>query len=291
MDIYKIIEENVLSQLENGLIPWRQCYNVRSGGMAFSHSTGLVYSALNQMLLQAPGEYWTFNQAAQNGYSIRKGSKAKKIVFWKVLQYEKEDDGKAKSIPFLKWHNVFHESDIEGLPPRDLGIPQEERNRKNSESIELADKVVAEYLAATGIPLVTYDRIPCFSNGSKTIYMPEKCQFSSLHEYYAALFHEMVHSTKVKIERKMSYAREELIAEIGAAYLCGFCNIAQEDVVKNQSSYCAHWLMEIRSGGIKDLIVASSRAEQAVKLILGDKAKEIFGDAPEDKDVGQKESK
>lgn len=290
MDIYKIIEENVISQLSNGLVPWRKCYEVRCGGMAFSHSTGLVYSTLNQFLLQAPGEYWTFNQARQNGYNVRKGCKAKKIVFWKVLQYEKENDEKARSIPFLKWHNVFHESDIEGLPPRDLGIPAEERERKNTESIELADKVVTEYLRATEIPLVTYDRIPCYSNGSKTIYMPEKCQFTSLQEYYAALFHEMVHSTKVSIERNMSYAREELIAEIGAAYLCGFCNIAQEEVVKNQSSYCAHWLKEIRNGSIKDLIVASSRAEQAVKFILGDKAKEIFGDDAKDKDVEQKEN-
>lgn len=290
MDIYKIIEENVMSQLQNGLVPWRKCYEVRCAGMAFSHSTGLVYSTLNQFLLQSPGEYWTFNQARQNGYSVRKGCKAKKIVFWKVLQYEQENDDKARSIPFLKWHNVFHESDIEGLPPRDLGIPQDTRERRNAESIDMADKLVSDYLTATGIPIVTYDRIPCYSSANKTIYMPEKCQFSSLQEYYAALFHEMVHSTKVGIERKMSYAREELIAEIGAAYLCGFCNIAQEDVIKNQASYCAHWIKEIREGSIKDLIVASSRAEQAVKFILKDKAKEIFGDESKDKDVERKEN-
>ena len=301
IDIYEIIEKKVTEQLEHGLVPWRMCYKISGSRVAFSHSTGRVYSLLNQMLVDGPGEYWTFNQAKAAGYNVRKGSHACKVVFWKMLSYEKDferyEDGTQSAsfrlIPFLKWHNVFHENDIEGLPRKPLeGISEEERDKKNSDSIEISEAVIKDYLTANqDIDFVTATgRIPCFVHRGdrKTIYVPEKCQFENLKEYYSTVFHEMVHSTMIKLERDISREREELVAEIGAAFLCGYCGIEEDEIIKNHSAYCAGWLRNLK-GKIKDLIVASGRAEKAVKYILGDKAKEIFGDEQSAKD-GEKEN-
>ena len=291
-DIYAMIEANVVSQLENGIIPWRRCYHVHGSSLCFSHSTGRIYSFLNQMILGEPGEYWTFNQAKKAGYSIRKGSKAKKVVFWKVLDKENaremEDGtfvGETRSIPYLQWYNVFHESDVEGLPVKPInGLSEEDRARKNAESIELAERVIADYLSANKeISVVTRtNETPSFSPSSNVISILEKCQFDSLAEYYAAFFHEMVHSTQKACGREKStgmhdprYAKEELVAEIGAAFLCGYCGITEDMVIKNNSSYCVSWLGALRNN-IQNLVWASSRAEKAVKYILGDKADEIF---------------
>lgn len=299
IDIYEIIEKNVMNQLENGLIPWRMCYKISGASMAFSHSTGKVYSLLNQFLLNCPGEYWTFNQARNAGYSVRKGSKACKVVFWKV--FSKEDgsttlpDGSNavsfRTIPFLKWYNVFHESDIEGLPRKPLeGISEEDRERKNSETIEKADAVIRDYMTANQeLGLVTATgKVPCYNTITNTIFIPEKCQFDNLKEYYAAVFHEMVHSTLKPLSRTSCYEREELVAEIGAAFLCGYCGIEEEDIIQNHSAYCAGWLKRLK-GKVKDLVVACGKAEQAVKYILGERAKEIFGDEQNAMD-GEKEN-
>lgn len=276
--IYSMIEESIISQLENGIIPWKRCYHVSQGDWCISHQTKKGYSMLNQFLLSEPGEYWTFEQCKKEGFSLRKGCKSRKVVFWKILEKESEnDDGEihTKNIPFLKYYNVFHESDIVGLPPKPLeGISQEDRERRNAESILKADEIVENYLTANpDIRLITSDRTPCFIPSQNTISMPEKCQFDSLNEYYSTIFHEMIHSTRKKVNRERldgieGRSREELVAEIGAAFLCGNAGIESEDVIKNNSAYCAGWLQVLRNN-IKILIWAASRSERAANYILG----------------------
>lgn len=285
--IYEMIEKEIVSQLENGIVPWRKCYHLRGVGCAISHQTKEPYSLLNQFLLSEPGEYWTFNQAAKSGFHVRKGAKARKIFFWRTLEVEKDvkrewhggllvESASYKQIPMLKWYNVFHEKDIEGLPDKPLDAVDVEKNKV---SIIEADSIINNYLEANkDITLVESDTTPCFSPSTKTIHIPKKCQFDSIEDYYATTFHEMTHSTADKLGRDTkalsmndpNYAREELVAEIGAAYLCGASGIKEESVIKNNASYCRHWLFILRNN-IKDLVWASSRAEAASKFILGEK--------------------
>ena len=296
IDLYKVIEENVVNMLENGIIPWRRCYKVNGSSLAYSHSTGRIYSFLNQWLLSEPGEYWTFNQAKRGGFNVRKGAKAKKVIFWKVLTFE---DGRTtvdgndyvsfKDVPCIKYYNVFHESDIDGLPPRDTGMDPLLRERLNKGTVDIADALIQDYLTANQrVQIITANAIPSFEKATNFIKIPEKSQFDSIEEYYSTLFHEIVHSTLVPLERDIPREREELVAEIGAAFLCGYCNISQESVIKNQASYCANWLKRL-SGNIKELVSASGKAEKAVRYILADKAREFFGDDSDAKD-GDKEN-
>lgn len=272
VDVYSIIRENIIEQLSNGQIPWVKAFHVSESGCAYSHSTQNPYSFINQWLLKREGEYWTFNQALTAGLRVRKGAKSRFVVFWKVFE-KKRDDGAVDKIPFLRYYNVFHESDIEGLPAK-TPIDEADRETRNAERLDVADAIVNGYIERNPhISLqISARTTPCWSVTDNTIYCPEKSQFDSLNDYYSALFHEMVHSTAKKLSREFNYsnaqdrAREELVAEIGSAYLCGRCNIS-DDVIKNQSAYCQEWLKPL-SEDIKMLVWASSRAEKAVKYIL-----------------------
>lgn len=285
-EIYQMIERRVLDQLENGIIPWRRCYHVSGKNLCVSHQTGHPYSLLNQFILEVPGEYWSFEQIRKNRLKIRKGSKAKQIVFWKLFKPgencdEEYDDGFNPVIPFLKYYNVFHESDIEGLPPKiEDSVTPEEREMKNSCMIERADNIISNYFERNSdLSIMTAQITPSYHPVNHTIYIPEKCYFDKIEDYYSTVFHEMVHSTQRYVGRERIHgnlgnrAREELVAEIGAAYLCGNAGIKDEDVIKNNSAYCASWLQALKNN-IKMLVWASSRAEKAANYILSTEPKD-----------------
>ena len=91
VNVYEMVTDRIIAELENGIIPWRKPWTgVRNG--AYSRSTGRAYSLLNQMLLVKPGEYLTFKQALDAGGNVRKGEKSKIVVFWKMIQVDETDD-------------------------------------------------------------------------------------------------------------------------------------------------------------------------------------------------------
>ena len=118
MDIYKEITDRIISQMENGIIPWQKPWIAGSTAAAISHTTGKPYSLLNQMLLGRAGEYATFKQIQAAGGRVRKGEKASMIVFWKWIEQEDEETHEKKEVPFLRYYNVFHISQCEGLTAR-----------------------------------------------------------------------------------------------------------------------------------------------------------------------------
>lgn len=113
MDIYAEITNRMIAEMEQGIIPWRQPW--QAAGAAISHTTGKPYSLLNQMLLGRAGEYATFKQVQQEGGWVRKGEKASMVVFWKWIDKEDEETGEVKQVPFLRYYNVFHIDQCEGL--------------------------------------------------------------------------------------------------------------------------------------------------------------------------------
>ena len=113
MDIYAEVTSRIMQQMENGVIPWRKPWI--ASGAAVSHATGKAYSLLNQMLLGRPGEYATYAQIQKAGGYVKKGEKASMVVFWKWIEQEDEETGEVKEIPFLRYYNVFHIDQCEGL--------------------------------------------------------------------------------------------------------------------------------------------------------------------------------
>jgi antirestriction protein ArdC len=117
-DIYEAVTARIIEQLERGKIPWSKPWTGLQSG-AVSGITGKPYSLLNQMLLGKPGPWYTFNQVQSLGGKVRKGEKASMVVFWKQQKIREADPATGeqteKLIPLLKYYNVFHISQVDGI--------------------------------------------------------------------------------------------------------------------------------------------------------------------------------
>lgn len=273
MDIYGEVTSRMISQIESGIIPWRKPWFSR--GKAISHATGKPYSLLNQMLLGRPGEYLTFKQCQEAGGRVKKGEKSSMVVFWKWLETEDEETGEKKEIPFLRYFNVFHIDQCEGVTAK---YTTEIEFTDGAKADETAEGIVTEYCKREGVKLNHEEGDRAFYRPvTDSITLPEMSQFPETAEYYSTLFHEMTHSTghKSRLDRldhvaafgSEDYSKEELIAEIGAAALVNHAGLETPESFRNNAAYVQNWLRALKSD--KKLIVsAAGKAEKAVALIL-----------------------
>ena len=117
-ELFAEVTQRVIDQLQAGTVPWKKCW---SGGTdyAVSHTTGKPYSLLNQILLGGKaGEYLTFKQCTTENGTVKKGEKAHMIVFWKMYEDIDRETGEITQKPVLRWYNVFHIDQCEGIAPR-----------------------------------------------------------------------------------------------------------------------------------------------------------------------------
>lgn len=280
MDIYQEITNRIMAELEQGRIPWHKPWAGESA--AISHTTGKAYSLLNQLLLGKPGEYVTYKQAQEEGGQVKKGEKSSIVVFWKFID-KKDDkgapvigaDGKPEQVPFLRYFNVFHIDQCEGLTPKHSAPPPV----VSASSDEAAEAVMAGYLERSGVKLFHEGAEAFYRPSTDSIHIPELERFASTAEYYSTLFHEATHSTghESRLNRlsspayfgSESYSKEELVAEIGAAALVHKVGLETPSSFKNSAAYIQSWLRALKDD--KHMIVgAAGKAEKAVALIMGE---------------------
>lgn len=275
-NIYEEITNRIIKQLEDGKIPWNKPWSGIAGG-AYNRVSKKPYSLLNQMLLMHDGEYATYKQWSDLGGKVKKGEKSEIVVFWKIFQTEEVKDGRVekKSIPLLKYINVFHVSQVEGVEPKDIKPidhePIEEAERIKNDYATRENLSINEVVSNEAFysPMMDYIQVPC------------KEQFKDIMEFYSTLFHEMVHSTghRDRLGRLDStvkfagfgseeYSKEELIAEIGSAFLMNHIGIETTKTFKNSTAYIQSWLKVLRNDN-KFIVSASGKAEKAMKYILG----------------------
>ena len=271
MDIYAEITNRIISEMESGIVPWAKPW-VASGGCV-SYATGKPYSLLNQMLLGRPGEYATFKQVQQAGGYVRKGEKAHMVVFWKWVEKEDEETGDVKEIPFLRYYNVFHIDQCEGLKTRHAEpLPQ------TANADQKAEAIICDYLKTSGVKLNHEQGDRAFYRPSDdSITLPLLAQFKETAEYYSTVFHELIHSTghAKRLNRiagtaffgSVAYSKEELVAEIGASALVHAAGLETPDSFRNNVGYIQNWLKVLRNDR-KVIVSASGRADKAVSYIL-----------------------
>lgn len=274
INIYELITNKIIEELEKGAIPWQKPWTgIQSG--ARSWVTGKAYSLINQFLLP-PGEYLTYQQAKNSGGQVRKGEKGHIVVFWKPLQIKEEDkegNSTTKTIPFLRYYNVFEISQCDGLKHK-----WQDKKRTN-ETVKTAENIINQYLNNnTQLKIIHQKQDKAYYSPLKDeIHLPLLEQFNSTADYYNTKFRELVHSTGHKsrlnrIEKTASfgdkeYSKEELVAEIGAAMLMNITNTETPKNFKNSASYINGWLQVLKND--KKLIVsASSKAQKAIDYIL-----------------------
>lgn len=276
--VYEMVTERIIEQLEQGVIPWEKPWTgVREG--AFNRISKKSYSLLNQMMLKHDGEYATFKQWTELGGHIRKGEKSEIVVFWKILPVEEvQEDGSkiVKQIPLLKYINVFHISQVDGVEP----LPKEEMH--DIEPIEKAESILQDYWTREHIKVEHVKGNKAFySPMLDMIQLPLFEQFTSANEYYSTAYHESIHSTMKESrcnraeERKdklvafgsEEYSKEELVAELGSASIMNMLGIETRKSFRNSSAYIQSWLRVLKND-VKFIVTASSKAEKAVNYIL-----------------------
>lgn len=272
MDIYAEITNRIIDQMEQGTIPWQKPWV--ASGSCVSYATGKPYSLLNQMLLGRAGEYATYQQVQAAGGYVRRGEKAHMVVFWKFLEKEDEETGEVKEIPFLRYYNVFHIDQCEGLKPRHVeALPQ------SAEANQKAEAIICDYLKSSGVKLNHQQGDRAFYRPSTdSITLPLLAQFKETAEYYSTAFHELIHSTghAKRLNRiagtayfgSEAYSKEELIAEIGASALVNASGLETAASFRNNAAYVQNWLQVLKSDK-RFIVSASGKAEKAVALILG----------------------
>ena len=276
-DIYEMVTDRIIEQLEKGYIPWQKPWTGVHDG-AYNRISNKPYSLLNQMLLSKTGEYASFKQWTELGGHIRKGEKAEIVTFWKIQQIEEENDNGEKIIkqlPLLRYYNVFHISQVEGVEPKSIDLNE-------LQPIEEAERIKTEYMQREHIKILEKVTDKAFYSPSLDyIQVPCKEQYQNIEEFYSTLFHEMTHSTghKVRLDREdvkdcmyfgsENYSKEELCAELGSAFLINKLGIASSKSFNNSTAYIQSWLRVLKNDK-KFIISASSRAEKAVKYILNE---------------------
>lgn len=279
INVYELVTNRIIEQLENNIIPWEKPWSGTIDG-AFNRVSKKPYSILNQMLLKYDNEYASFKQWKDLGGHIRKGEKSEMVVFWKMYPIkEKQDDGTEiiKTIPLLKYINVFHISQIDGVEPLKQKITHD------IEPIDKAEKILNDYWNRENITIehVKGDKA-FYSPMFDKIQLPLFEQFKQSEEYYSTAFHESIHSTmktsrcnrqedrkgKVVSFGSEEYSKEELVAEVGSAQLMNIVGIETTKSFRNSTAYIQSWLKVLRNDN-KFIVSASSKAEKAVNYILG----------------------
>lgn len=278
--VYEMVTERIIAQLEQGIIPWEKPWSgIRSG--AYNRISKKSYSLINQMMLLHKGEYATFKQWQQLGGTVRRGEKSEIVVFWKIQTVEEEsEDGTktTKNIPLLRYYNVFHISQVDGVEPLSKDA------LKEIEPIEEAEKILADYITREHITLVNKaSNKAYYSPNNDLIHLPLMEQFKDVSEYYSTAFHEATHSTmkesrcnrmedrkgKLVAFGSDEYSKEELVAEIGSANIMNILGIETKKSFRNSSAYIQNWLSVLKND-VKFIVSASSKAEKAVKYILNE---------------------
>jgi antirestriction protein ArdC len=274
--IYTMITEKIQEELEKGNVPWRKPW-AGLEGMPKNMVSKKEYRGINIFLLACQtyvSPYWlTLKQANDLGGKVKKGEKSTPVIFWNWVKKVNEETGKVDKIPFLRYYRVFNLEQCEGIESPDLPIVN------NPFSPLEQCETVAKNMPKK--PEIVHERqIACYNPVSDKVNMPRPETFDGNSEYYSTLFHELTHSTghKDRFNRpemgtsffgSHDYSKEELTAEMGAAFLCGFCGI-ETSTIENSAAYIRGWLTKLRSDA-KMVIQAAAKAQKAVDYILNRK--------------------
>lgn len=281
-DLYSEITQQIIAMLDKGVVPWRSpILGQSSAGYPKNLESKKPYRGVNVFLLAftafmkgySSSNWLTFRQTNALGGSIKKGEKASMVVFWKPYEIEDPETKEKKQVPVLRYYKVFNVEQCHGIQPPDAVsfVPTP------FQAIEKAEVLVKGY---TEGPTIKHGGQQAFYRPTTdTVKLPPPSRFSSNEEYYATLFHELSHSTghNRRLDRKLDtklkpfgssdYGKEELIAEMSAAFLCGQAGIAPA-VIENQAAYVSGWLGKLKEDK-KLIIQAAAAGQRAADWICG----------------------
>ena len=282
-DIYTRVTTRILAELEKGVRPWIKPWSVEHTAGRITRPlrhNGVPYRGINVLLLwgealekgYAAPLWMTYKQSQELGAQVRKGEHGSLVVFAdRFTKTETNDQGESveHAIPFMKGYTVFNVEQIEGLPAHFYAQPA--NPLPLSERIEHADR----FVKATGAAIHHGGNQAFYAPSRDTIQLPPFEAFKDKESYYSTALHELTHWTKSKdrLDRDLGrqrfgdegYAREELVAELGSAFLCADLGITP-DIREDHAAYLGHWLTILKND-TRAIFSAAAHAQRAADFL------------------------
>ncbi len=282
-DLYTRVTDQIIASLEKGVRPWMQPWsaaNTTGRIVRPLRANGLPYQGVNVLMLWAEAvergfnapSWMTFKQAKELGGHVRKGERGSLVVYASKLIRSEENaetgEETTRQIPFLKGYTVFNVEQIDGLPDS-FRTPAPPR-LETVERIEHADR----FVTGTGAIVRHGGNRAFYAQRADYIQMPGLQAFRDRESYYATLMHELTHyaghpsrlgRTFGKRFADKAYAVEELVAEMGAAFLCADLDLTPQPR-EEHASYLAHWL-DVLKADKRAIFTAASAAQRAADYL------------------------
>lgn len=287
--IYQTVTDRIISSLKAGVIPWEKPWKApRFAGGPFPRNfyTGKPYRGINVLLLWSSdygSPFWlTFKQAQELKGHVRKGETGTPIVFYKQLPEDKKtDENEDERAPFLLCHyTVFNVEQCDGLTLPEIDQPT---TAPEIDQDEVCEGIVTGWANRPTLHLTSPTECRAFYRPSTdSVHMPARNLFVDAPHYYSTLFHELIHSTghACRLNRTFGdhfgdelYSKEELVAEMGSAFLCAIARIANEHTDRNTTAYIQNWISRLEADN-RLVIHAAANAQRAADCILGDVTEE-----------------
>lgn len=269
---YDRITDRIIALLEQRTVPWHKPWKARTE-LPRNFVSQKPYRGINVFLLIAmryESPFWlTFRQVSRLGGSVRKGEKSCPVVFWKQMTVKDKESGEEKKRRLLRFYHVFNVAQCDGLN----FVPAQTPENGISKPEDIVANMPQRPEIKHGMTHAYY------SPREDCVGLPPRERFERTEDYYSTVFHELVHSTGHEKRLKRStvmesngfgsnpYCKEELIAEMGAAFLCGQAEIG-ERTIDNSAAYLNNWLEQLRQDKML-LVQAAAQAQKAADFILG----------------------
>ncbi|EKS72403.1 antirestriction protein [Burkholderia sp. SJ98] len=283
-DIYTRVTDKIIADLEHGVRPWVKPWK---GGNTDGRITlpvrhnGIPYQGINILLLWGEqiekgfqsNRWMTFKQAQALGANVRKGEHGSLVVYAnKVIKSETDDKGDEIEceIPFMRGYTVFNVDQIENLPAEYRTEPKS----VESEPLELIEHA-ERFFAKTGAVIRHGGNRAYYAPLQDIVQLPIPESFNTAESYTSVKAHELTHWTshKTRLDRQLgkrfgddAYAAEELIAEMGAAFVCAQLGLTPE-VRDDHAAYLDHWLKVLKADK-KAIFTAASQAQKACEFLF-----------------------
>ncbi len=275
------VTNKIVAALKSGAVPfWRQPWATgQNAGYPANAITGKRYRGVNLLLLSLAGhdsKWWaTYNQWRSIGGQVRRGEKSTQIILYKPVTKKKTNDKgeeEVSSFPLMKTWTVFHISQVDG------DLQQFRESHRPDSAAKFVDYGPAEEaIAATGASIRFGGDRAFYSPSGDFIQMPPRVAFEKANDYYGVLAHEAIHWTghESRLNRlnklarfgSESYAMEELVAELGSAFLLAELGIPQSDDLSNTIGYLDNWVKVLQRDH-SAIFTASSAAAKAVDYVF-----------------------
>ncbi|WP_372837479.1 ArdC family protein [Phaeovulum sp.] len=288
-DIYQRVTDQIVVELEKGVCPWLKPWSAEHAAGRITRplrSNGIAYRGINVLMLWASAvekgfaaPLWlTYKQAQELGGQVRKGEKGSPVVYANTVTRSEKDESTGeeteRDIPFMKGYTVFNAEQVEGLPAHFYAL--QEPVLDPVARIEPAER----FFASVGAQITHGGDRACYSVALDRVQMPPFEAFRDAESYYATLAHELTHWTRhpSRLDRDFGrkrwgdegYAMEELVAELGAAFVCADLALTPE-LRADHAAYIASWL-EVLKGDKRAIFSAAAHAQRAADFLAGTQA-------------------